>query len=240
MCCHLSAEWPRGQSGVSSWQTTNKCFRLSPRRNRMFWKSAGRQRLRSGPPLPHGEGAQRVEARGRRLHRDVVVLRLIRQGHEAGGVLLGKMIKALANHLNANRLGGAMKYIPCWSVLSLAPCFSWVLTNEADASRFNGFNARGKPQKSFRGWDFLSPPDARLKPGADENQFTGREKLFRLGFKIQRNNLELLLTSEFDNEIIVCNQLCAVKTEDSRLRCAFKCLEFSCGNHSIAGDKRFG
>jgi hypothetical protein len=39
----------------------------------------------------------------------VVVLRLIRQRHEAGGVLLGKMLKAPANYLNANRLGGAMK-----------------------------------------------------------------------------------------------------------------------------------
>jgi len=33
--------------------------------------------------VARGEGAQRVEARGRRLDRDVVVLRLIRQRHEA-------------------------------------------------------------------------------------------------------------------------------------------------------------
>ena len=42
---------------------------------------------------PHGEGAQRVEARGRRLHRDVVVLRLIRQRHEIMSVLLEKCLK---------------------------------------------------------------------------------------------------------------------------------------------------
>jgi hypothetical protein len=51
--------------------------------------------------------------------------------------------------------------------LSLAPSFSWVWTNRADASRFNGFNARGKPLKQL---DFLSTPDARLKPRAGENQ----------------------------------------------------------------------
>jgi hypothetical protein len=90
------------------------------------------------------------------------------------------------------------------------------------------------------GWDFLSMPDTRLKPGANENQSARREKLFRLGFKIRRNKLELLLTSEFDNEIIVCRQLRAVKAEDSRLRRAFKCLEFSCGNYSITSDKWFG
>ena len=56
----------------------------------------------------HGEGAQCVEARGRRLHRDVVVLRLIRQRHEAVMRFLGKQLKASAN-LNANRLGGSMK-----------------------------------------------------------------------------------------------------------------------------------
>ena len=35
----------------------------------------------------HDDGAQRIKARGRRLDRDVVVLRLIRQQHEAVGVL---------------------------------------------------------------------------------------------------------------------------------------------------------
>ena len=35
----------------------------------------------------HSDGAQRVEARGWRLHRDVVVLRLIRQRHEADEAL---------------------------------------------------------------------------------------------------------------------------------------------------------
>ncbi len=56
----------------------------------------------------HGEGAQRVEARGRRLHRDVVVLWLIRQRREAA-MLWGETLKVSANHLNANRLGGLMK-----------------------------------------------------------------------------------------------------------------------------------
>jgi hypothetical protein len=37
------------------------------------------------------------------------VLRLIRQRHEVVRVLLGKMLKAPANHFNANRLGGSMK-----------------------------------------------------------------------------------------------------------------------------------
>jgi len=40
----------------------------------------------------------------------ICVLRLIRQSRPVGiGVFLGKMIQALANHLNANRLGGSMK-----------------------------------------------------------------------------------------------------------------------------------
>jgi hypothetical protein len=38
----------------------------------------------------------------------VVVLRLIRQWHEVVSVLLGKMIEASANHLNANLPGGLM------------------------------------------------------------------------------------------------------------------------------------
>jgi hypothetical protein len=45
-----------------------------------------------------GEGAQRVESHaGRRVPRDVIVLRLIRQRHEAMSVLLGKLIKAPVN-----------------------------------------------------------------------------------------------------------------------------------------------
>ena len=58
----------------------------------------------------HGEGAQRLESHaGRCRHRDIVVLRLIRQRHKAVCVLLGKMQEASAHHRNANRLGGAMK-----------------------------------------------------------------------------------------------------------------------------------
>jgi hypothetical protein len=39
----------------------------------------------------HGNGAQRVEARGRRLHRDVVVLRLIRQRYGANHERISKL-----------------------------------------------------------------------------------------------------------------------------------------------------
>jgi hypothetical protein len=45
----------------------------------------------------HGDGAQRVKPCGRCMHRDTVVLRLIRQRHEAMSVLLGKLIKAPVN-----------------------------------------------------------------------------------------------------------------------------------------------
>lgn len=76
-------------------------------------RCAGHPGLSDGIPLgffaAHGEGAQRIEARGRRLHRDVVVLRLRRQRHEVVSVLLAKMIEAPVNHLNANRLGGSME-----------------------------------------------------------------------------------------------------------------------------------
>ena len=76
-------------------------------------RCAGNPGLSDGIPLgffaAHGDGAQRVEARGRRLDRDVVVLRLIRQRHEVVSVLLGKIFEASANHLNANRLGGSME-----------------------------------------------------------------------------------------------------------------------------------
>ena len=50
----------------------------------------------------HGDGAQRVETRGRRLHRDVVVLRLIRQSRPVGiAVLLGIQREASANYFPA-------------------------------------------------------------------------------------------------------------------------------------------